>query len=437
MKLLRLPIVLILSTFIFCTGCFDTSTKKKSNDAQDAEGDEKLVSKSFDVAMAQYDEMLTTLEKDARFPKSVDDEGQLTLEPIKGWTSGFFPGSLWMIYEYSDDDKWKAAAEKWTHFLEPLQDYSGDHDIGFRMFNSYGNGLRLTGNSAYDSVLIRSAQSLCKRFNPNVAAIKSWDKAKSWDGKTEWYYPVIIDNMMNLELLFYAFKKTGNPKFEEVALTHANTTIKDFYRPDYSSYHVVNYDSIAGKILDKATAQGYADNSAWSRGQAWGLYGFTVMYRETKDKKYLDHACQIAKYIMGHTNLPEDLVPYWDYHVHEEGYQPDWNYRPEDYPDIPRDASAAAITASALYELSTYTDKNKSISYIGFADELLQSLSSDDYLAEVGKNNNFILKHSVGSIPHGAEIDKPLIYADYYFLEALLRKQKLMQNKSLVQSLAH
>ena len=272
------------------------------------------------------------------------------------------------------------------------------------LYCSYGNGYRLTQDEGYKKVLLNGAESLSTRFNPEVGVIKSWNTYKGYD------YPVIIDNMMNLEFLFWASKATGNQKYYNICITHADKTIKEHFRPDNSSYHVVCYDS-TGIVLAKMTAQGAADNSAWARGQAWGLYGFTVMYRETKDKKYLDQAIKIADFLVNHPSLAEDKIFYWD--LNSPGI-----------PNTERDASASAITASALLELAGYTNGELKNKYIEFAKEVLVSLSAPEYFASEG-NNHFLLKHSTGNKPSGTEIDTPIIYADYYYIEALLRYNNL------------
>jgi hypothetical protein len=273
-------------------------------------------------------------------------------------------------------------------------------------------------------VLIQTAESLIKRYNPNAKSLESWDYREAWDGKTEWFFPVIIDNMMNLELLFEASKLSGDKRFEEIAIQHAQTTMKNHYRDDYSSYHVVDYDTLTGEVLDKATCQGFVDESSWARGQAWGLYGLVTCYRYTRESQYLKFAENVADYLITHPNLPEDMVPYWDYNVVDPGLTPEWNYDPSMFDEIPRDASAAAIICSSLFELSEYADEEGG-KYYDAATKILNTLASPNYLALEGKNRYFILNHSVGSIPHGVEIDVPLVYADYYFLEALLRQSNL------------
>jgi uncharacterized protein YyaL (SSP411 family) len=252
--------------------------------------------------------------------------------------------------------------------------------------------------------MLTGAASLASRFNPDYGVIKSWDGWKEYD------YPVIIDNMMNLEFLFWAAKASGNKKYYNLSVTHADNTIKNHFRKDFSSYHVVCYGK-AGKVLAQKTHQGAADSSAWARGQGWGLYGYTVMYRETKQKKYLEQAEHIANFILNHPNLPEDKIPYWDFNA----------------PGIPneeRDVSAATVMSSALFELSQYSKKNTK-KYFDAATAMLSSLTTAKYKADIGTNGNFILKHSVGSKPHHSEVDVPLVYADYYYLEALLRYKKI------------
>jgi rhamnogalacturonyl hydrolase YesR len=372
----------------------------------------------------QYSNILEVSDDLTAIPRRIDENGALVSTGIYDWTSGFFAGSLWYIYELTGDEKWKEEAIKWTETLDTIQYWSGNHDVGFMINCSYGNGLRLTGNEAYKSVLIQTAESLIKRYNPHAKSLESWDYREARDGKTEWFFPVIIDNMMNLELLFEASKLSGDTRFEEIAIQHAQTTMKNHYRDDFSSYHVVDYDTLSGEVLDRATCQGFVDESSWARGQAWGLYGLVTCYRYTRDRQYLDFAEHVADYLITHPNLPDDMVPYWDYNVLDPGLTPEWDYDPAMFDEIPRDASAAAITSSALCELSGYAGEDGE-KYYTAATRILTALASPNYLALDGKNRYFILNHSVGSIPHAVEIDVPLVYADYYFLEALLRYAKL------------
>ena len=361
----------------------------------------KLAGDNLNFALKQYKHMLTEFDTTNELPRSANKNGTLNLVASDDWTSGFFPGSLWYLYEFKKDDFWKKKAELYTEKLSKEQYNTQTHDVGFMINCSYGNGYRLIDTKEYKKAIIQAAESLSKRFRPVVGCIQSWGSNEKWQD------PVIIDNMMNLELLFNATKLSGDSIFYKIALTHANTTIKNHFRSDYSSYHVVNYDTLTGKVLSKNTAQGYSDESAWARGQAWGLYGFTMTYRETHNEKYLKQANHIADFILNNKNLPEDMIPYWDFNA-------------PNIPDEPRDVSAAAIICSALYELSTYSadEGNK---YKEAADKILRSLSSSEYRANLNDNNDFILKHSVGSKPANSEVDVPLIYADYYFIEANLR----------------
>ncbi|HYC84375.1 MAG TPA: glycoside hydrolase family 88 protein [Chryseosolibacter sp.] len=328
---------------------------------------------------------------------------ELTVVPSRDWTSGFFSGMLWYLYEFSGDEAWLAEAKKFTARMEPEQWNGKTHDMGFKMYCSYGNGHRLTGSDEYRNILIQSAKTLSTRFRPITGVMRSWDHSTD-----KWSYPVIIDNMMNLELLFFATRATGDSSFYKIAVSHALTTLKNHYRSDNSSYHVVEYDTLTGKVMKRNTHQGLAHESAWSRGQAWGLYGYTMCYRETKNTLFLEHADKIARYILDHPRQAPDLVPYWDYDA-------------PGIPDEPRDVSAATVTASALYELSRYSKSGKE--YVAKADQIMTNLTKK-YRSPSGENKGFILLHSTGSKPSNSEVDVPLIYADYYYLEALLRKQK-------------
>ena len=368
-------------------------------------GDNKIITHSFDRAEQQYTAMLKALPEPTAYPRTTDNNGKLRTTPLNDWTEGFYPGSLWYIYENNKQNTWKQEAIRWTEALEPLKKQKGHHDIGFLIYCSFGNAYRLTKKEEYKQIIIEAANSLCTRFSPKTGCIKSWNYRKSWNGKDEWFYPVIIDNMMNLELLYFASKVTGDPHYAEIANSHAITTAREQFREDYSNYHVVNYDPETGKVLHKQTCQGFSDNSAWARGQAWAVYGYTACYRETKDTTFLNFAVKVADMIMERVKT-DDAIPYWDYDAPVTD-------------ETPRDASAASVTASALIELSTMVpDGNK---YLDYAEQILKSLSSDAYLAKIGENQGFILMHSTGSLPNGSEIDTPLNYADYYYLEALKR----------------
>jgi hypothetical protein len=372
---------------------------------------DELIEYGLDRAIEQYLQMASTLEE-GRYPRSVDKTGQLVTLNKNWWCSGFFPGSLWYLYEYSGNNHLRKLAEQYTEELDSIKYVTNDHDVGFQLFCSYGNGFRLTDNQDYQKVLITGAYSLSTRFNSKVGAIRSWD----WNREV-WQYPVIIDNMMNLELLMWAGKETKDVKLLQIAEEHANTTLKNHFRENFSTYHLVDYDSSNGKVRKKQTVQGLNNESSWARGQSWALYGYTMMARETSKSHYLEQATHIADFLMNHPHMPEDKVPYRDYDDPK-------------IPNVPRDASAAAIMASALLELSRLVTGDISMDYYTFACQQLQALSSPQYLAETGTNSNFILKHSTGNLPGNEEVDVPLSYADYYYIEALMRLNKyLNENK--------
>ncbi|MBK0383933.1 glycoside hydrolase family 88 protein [Pedobacter sp. SD-b] len=334
-------------------------------------------------------------------PRTLEN-GKLKLSDSGDWTSGFFPGILWYLYEYTGDKKWSSEAEKFTANLKNQEYNKGTHDLGLMLYTSFGNGYRLTNDNNYKQVIINAAKSLSTRFNPKAGVIKSWDHREDL-----WTYPVIIDNMMNLELLFEATKLSGDSSFYNIAVQHANNTLKNHFRKDYSSYHVVDYNPKNGTVIKKTTHQGYSNESSWSRGQAWGLYGFTMCFRETGDSTYLKQAEHIANYILTSPKIPKDMIPYWD-------------YDDPAIPNAPRDASAAAITSSALFELASQT---KSTYYEEKAQKILESLS-EHYKSPKNGDMGFILEHSTGHKPYNSEVDVPIIYADYYYIEALLRSQK-------------
>ncbi len=391
---------------------------------------EEIRQKTIDTAEVQFGK-IGNLYQSKLIPRSLDKNDDLIKVNPYDWTSGFYGGSLWYMYELTKDSKWKDKAVAYTEILDTIQWYSGNHDVGFMINCSYGNGYRLGAKEHYKEVLINAAESLSKRFNSNVGLIKSWNYREAWDGVTEWFYPVIIDNMMNLELLFEASAFSGNDKYRDIAVIHADNTMRDHYRSDFSSYHVVDYDTIMGHVLDKATCQGFADNSSWARGQAWGLYGYVITYRATKDKKYLDFAINIADYMMNHPSIPEDNIPYWDYHIDVDGYVAEWDYQ-EGVDYFYRDVSAATITASALIELATYVQQDASDQYVNYAREIITNVSTPNYMATNDEDNFFLLKHSVGSMPHGGSVDRPANYADYYFLEALVRLINYEKDKEQV-----
>lgn len=374
---------------------------------------DKGLGRAASQAMMMYGQVKD--KGDACFPTSCTPEGELKFAKSSDWTSGFFPGELWYLYEYSADESLKAAAEDMTLRISPEQYNTRSHDVGFMVNCSFGNAYRLTGNQAYRDVLINAANSLATRFNQNIGCTRSWNR------KTEgWQYIVIIDNMMNLELLTVGSGLTTDPHCYEVAVSHANTTMRNHFREDGSSYHAVDYDTLSFRPAQKRTFQGLADDSSWSRGQSWGLYGFTMMYRQTGRAEYLAHARKVASYLMHHPNMPKDKIPYWDFNAPARK-------------DTPRDASAAAIMASALIELSGYVaDDAESSAMLRYAEGILRSLTSGKYLAASGRNGGFALLHSTAYMAKNRDVDAPLSYADYYYVEALVRYSKLLKGEPAV-----
>ena len=396
--------ITVLIAFFFLSACSVSETTKKPL--------AEVIDESLDFAAKQSLLMAESLkDQPDRLPKTLDKNGKLETCAQDWWVSGFFPGTLWYLYENSNDEALKNWAINYTLRVEDQKYTTDNHDVGFIIFCSFGNAYRLTGNEAWKEVIHTASNSLITRFNPGIGCIRSWDEV-SWS--KQWQYPVIIDNMMNLEMLMWSSKVFNDTTYSHVAKTHADTTMQNHFRNDFSSYHVISYDTITGQVEKKNTAQGHNDNSAWARGQAWALYGYSLMYRETGNKAYLQQAEGIADFIIHHTNLPEDKIPYWDF----------------DAPEIPnalRDASAGAIICSALIELSENVEGAKSKDYLNVAEMQLRSLSSPQYLSNPGENGNFILKHSVGHMPNKTEIDVPLSYADYYYVEALMRMKKLIK----------
>lgn len=345
-------------------------------------------------------------------PVTMSSSGKVYYCNYADWRSGFFPGSLWYLYELTGKEYWAQEAEKFTESIEKAKNITYHHDIGFIINCSFGNGLRLKNIDAYKDVIVTAAKSLSTRFRPAGGVLQSWNvTGKSWQAKRGWECPVIIDNMMNLELMFKATQLSGDSTYYRIAVSHADRTLKEQFRPDGSCYHVVDYGLIDGKVHHRQTAQGYSDESCWSRGQAWAIYGYTMCYRFTHFKRYLDQAIKTFHMMKNKTTMPDDLIPYWDMDAPK-------------IPNEPRDVSSAAVIASALYELSTIDIANAN-EYKNYADRIMNSLATDKYCAKLGENGNFLLMHSVGSIPHGAEVDKPLNYADYYYLEALTRRAYL------------
>ncbi len=384
---------LVFTVYLFFYGVMALAQNNRSSDS-DAQ---------LKYCAMQATKALTEMPNNGLLPRSIaTDETRWKMVDYKDWTSGFWPGILWLLYEADGDQKWETQARKYSALLRPLSvSKANDHDLGFQVFNSFGNGFRLTNDPDYKDVILKTADTLATLFNPKTGTIQSWPHNKMGGHNT------IIDNMMNLELLFWASKNGGSKSLYDMAVKHAETTMENHFRPDYSSYHVLIYDPETGQKIKGQTAQGFSDDSMWARGQAWGIYGFTMVYRETGDVKFLRFAATIADAYL--RKLPEDGIPYWDFNA-------------PDIPNAPRDASAAAITASALIELSTLVkDKNQSKDYLAKAEMMLAELSAH---YQSRQTNSAFLLHATGHKPAGSEIDCAIVYADYYYLEALLRLKK-------------
>jgi len=413
LKKINIVCVIAISTIVF--SCKENQKVSKENEtiSKESEGKDFDIDKNLDYCVKQATKTLALIPKDSVFPRNVKSkETDWRFVPVKDWTSGFWPGTLWYLYEHTKDEKWKKEADKFSRYLIPLSmTKANDHDLGFQMFCSFGNGYRLTNNTEYKDIYLRTADTLATLYNPTVGTILSWPAMVKKEG---WPHNTIIDNMINLEMLFQASKTGKNSKLYDLAVTHAEKTMNNHFREDNSTYHVIVYDTITGKKIKGVTHQGFSDESMWARGQAWAIYGFTMVYRETKDEKFLDFAHKVSKVYLD--KLPKDFIPFWDFNA-------------PNIPNEPKDASASAVVASALIELSNYTNdtdlKNK---YLVSAEAMLKELSNK-YQSD--KENTSFLLHSTGHHPNGSEIDASIIYADYYYIEALLRLKKVKMGQSL------
>jgi rhamnogalacturonyl hydrolase YesR len=415
MKKISILFILILSfSFAQCK-------KEKQNSestttvisATKNETKEALISRVIGLAEHQYELLIKEVDtiNPLLQPRSIKKDGSLKMAHKEDWTSGFFPGSLWYLFEQTKKEKWKSEAIRFTESLDSAQFVTSNHDVGFMIQNSFGNGFRLTGNETYKQAVVDAAKSLSTRYRPVAKVIQSWDTDAFWIEGRGLDMPIIIDNMMNLNLLYQASKHTSDTSFSRIANAHATSTIKNQYRENFSCFHIVDYDHITGEVRKKVNFQGFADDSSWARGQAWGLYGYVETYKNTGKKEFLEQAKHIAHYIMNTKQIPGDNIPFWDYDA-------------KSTQEIPRDASAAAIVASALLDLQDFDAKNRT-EYLRYAEKTIRTLSSKEYLASKGGNKGFILKHSVGNFHEDNENDTAINYADYYFLEALVKWNKL------------
>jgi unsaturated chondroitin disaccharide hydrolase len=318
------------------------------------------------------------------------------------WTSGFLPGTLWYAYQATADSALRTKAQNWQSGLAGQASNTSTHDVGFMVFDSFGHGFRLTGTDSYRQTVLRAAGSLASRYSSTVGAIRSWNSAAN-------EFRVIVDNMMNLELLFWASKHGGQRVWYDRAVAHALKTAQDHVRPDGSTYHLVIYDPATGAIKSRTTVQGASAGSTWARGQAWAVHGFTMAYRETGDARFLATARRVADWFIDH--LPADQVPYWDFNA-------------PGIPNEPRDTSAAAIAASGLLELSGLeTDAARAQRYLASARSMLGVLLRPPWLSD-GSGSEAILLHGTYSKP-GGNADTGLIWGDYFLQEALVRLRRV------------
>ena len=380
--------------FILIASCSDTKkgTKEVGDSILNHADLNPLISKRLSFML---DYKLDSLN----FPRSMNKDGSVRGVSSQDWTSGFFPGVFFKLYQITEQLVFLEKGKEWVAFMEKEKFDGETHDMGFKIHCSYGELFKITGAPEYKDILLTSAETLSKRFDPKVGSIRSWDFG-------EWQFPVIIDNMMNLELLFEATKLTGDSTYHQIAETHAHTTMKNHFRDDFSSYHVVDYDKMTGEVLQQVTHQGINDSSVWSRGQAWGFYGFVMTYRYTQNEKFLNQAVSMIDFIKKQPSWPEDDIPFWD-------------MRDPRIPNAPRDASAAAITASACFELYAYTENEE---YLSFANDIMTTLLSEKYVLNPQVAALFILDHSTGDWSKQMELDVPIGYSDYYFLEAIKRQ---------------
>ncbi|MDN3670474.1 glycoside hydrolase family 88 protein [Echinicola jeungdonensis] len=412
MKKINLGGLILGATILLCS-CEGKTQKEVTEETNHFD-----VNAQLDYCLGQAEKTMRMLPECSIFPRTINQgKKEWRYVPVEDWTSGFWPGTLWYLYEYAQTDKWKNAADKYTRFLTPLsQQPPLDHDIGFQIFCSFGNGYRLTQNPEYKAIINDAAQQLTTLYNPKVGTILSWPRDVP---NMEWpQHNTIMDNMMNLELLLWSANHGGDSTYREIAIEHAETTMKNHFREDHSSYHVVVYDRETGEKIKGVTHQGYADSTMWARGQSWAIYGYTMVYRETKDPEFLDFAQQVTDIYL--ERLPEDLIPYWDFDA-------------PGIPDVPKDASAAAVTSSALLELGGYVEGEKGEKYRELAKKMLEELSTDKY--QSGEENPAFLLHSTGHHPAGSEIDASINYADYYYVEGLIRLKKLMEGENVLSHL--
>lgn len=402
MKVIKASMCLVVLVLLSCN-----STKKNESKGELEDFNPQI---TLDLNALKTREVLKSLSSYDSFPRNIEkNQKDWGLVGVKDWCSGFWPGVLWYAYEASVDEEIKKEAERFTNPIKTIAyNVAENHDIGFMVNCSFGNAYRITGNNEYKKVLLAAADTLATLYNPKVGTILSWPSEVH-----KFRHNSIIDNMMNLELLFWASKNGENKSLYNIAKSHADQTMKYIVRKDNAVYHVGSFNEETGEFLKGYTHQGYADESMWARGQTWGIYGFSVAYRETGDKAFLDTAIRLSDHYI--KRLPKDRIPFWDFDDPK-------------IPNSPRDASAAAVAACGMLELSQLVkDEALETKYYEAAKSYIEELSSDNYLS--GNTNQALLLHSTGHYPKNSEIDVPIVYADYYFMEALLRLKKINESK--------
>lgn len=400
-----------ISLAISFVGLLSCSSAEKTPDLD--------VNRQLSYCNVQLNKTLAVIGDTVLVPRNIltgQSDWNLVRVDITEWTVGFWPGILWYDYEASMQNEMKNHAIHYTELLKPLTTLPAyDHDLGFQLFCSYGNAYRLTGKEEYKQIVLNAADTLATLFKPKVGTILSWPREVE---PNNWPHNTIMDNMMNLEMLYWAARNGGDEKLYDIATKHAETTMKHQFREDGGNYHVAVYDTISGDFIKGVTHQGYADSTLWARGQAWAIYGYTMVYRETRDKEFLRFAEKVTDLYL--SRLPKgEYVPFWDFDA-------------PNIPNEPRDASAAAIVSSALLELSQIEDdKNKADEYKAAAINMLIELSSDKY--QSGDSASSFLLHSTGHWPNGSEINASINYADYYYIEALVRYKRMKEGLSVVE----
>lgn len=347
---------------------------------------------------AKVDRMIALIG--AKSPHVAGADGKYDDQRIDWWTSGFWPGLLWVMHEVTDEDRYKESAWEWDERLERqmLLPNSFDHDVGFHFLPTAVVKHRLTGDEDAKRRALFAANFLAGRFNLNGQFIRAWNgNMHGWS---------IIDTSMNLSLLYWASLESGDPRFAQIATAHANTVLKHFIREDGSVRHIVCFDPLTGEYDETLGGQGAAPDSGWSRGAAWALYGMANTYRYTGDAAYLRASQRVAHYFLA--NLPEDHVPHWDFRASEtlEGE--------------PRDSSAGAIAASGLLELAGLLAEKEGRVYREAAERMIGSLYAN-YGTWDDAEHEAILKHGTGHKPAGQNVDVSLIYGDYFFVEAVAK----------------